>query len=106
MHRHVLSFAPRSACVGALAVILLSGLARADDSSSANAETAVRAAGEKLFREQIRPILTAHCRKCHNAEKTHGLLNLDLQDYAPGLTESGEVVCEVPLAQNELWRRV
>jgi hypothetical protein len=106
MHRQILPFALWLACLGVLAVISLGGLARGDDSSSGKGESAKRAAGEKLFREQIRPILTAHCKKCHNAEKTHGLLNLDLQDFAPGLTESGEMVAEVPLGENELWRRV
>jgi mono/diheme cytochrome c family protein len=103
-HRKISAFC--AACIWALIAIGFVGFARAADSSPAKDEAAIRQQGEQVFREQIVPLLKAHCQRCHSTEKNHGSLILDPQLNKLPSTESGEEVAEVPIVQNELWRRV
>src|SRR5262245_20746458 len=108
MCRRVIKLAIRLVLACAIIAIALGNpsASRADDAASTDAKPDARQERERLFREQVRPILTVHCRACHNAEKSHGTLNLDSRTKVPGKTESGARVADIPFAKNELWRRV
>ena len=66
-----------------------------------------RAATVPDFEREIRPIFTAHCVKCHGAEKSQGGLRLDSASGAFLPTDSG-VPAIVPhkAAESELLSRV
>src|SRR3984893_15810159 len=54
----------------------------------ANAQApASAAAGEKLFREKVAPVLRQHCVQCHNPTKSRGSLDLSTRTTA---LEGGE----------------
>jgi mono/diheme cytochrome c family protein len=54
----------------------------------------------------IQPILTAHCFKCHGAEKRSGGLRLDLREFAEAGGDSGKPIFGGTPETNELLARV
>ncbi|MBA2113805.1 DUF1553 domain-containing protein [Bremerella alba] len=58
------------------------------------------------FEKQIRPLLTAHCVKCHGAETSSGGLRLDAKSLAFQGGDSGKVIEPDKSGESELIRRV
>ncbi|HEY2893687.1 MAG TPA: c-type cytochrome domain-containing protein [Pirellulales bacterium] len=54
----------------------------------------------------IQPILTAHCVKCHGAEKRSGGLRLDLREFAEAGGDSAKPIYGGTVETNELLARV
>jgi hypothetical protein len=58
------------------------------------------------FNSQVKPVLEAHCIRCHNGEKTKGALRLDTKAGFLKGGDSGKAVVPGDLAKSELIRRI
>jgi hypothetical protein len=59
------------------------------------------------FKQQVKPVLEAHCVRCHSAEKTKGGLRLDTKEGLLKGGDSGSVIAKKDAeSQPELARRV
>jgi hypothetical protein len=67
-------------------------------------DSCVRAA-EIDFEKQVAPILTAHCLRCHNAEKARAGLNLASRASAAKGSDAGEVLVPGKPAESLLTQR-
>jgi len=74
-----------------LAVLALSGVARAEDID---------------YAKQIRPILADNCYKCHNAKKQKGKLRMDTLAFMQKGGKDGKIFTPGDPAKSEMYRRI
>src|SRR6188474_615974 len=97
---------PARLLVGSFACVLVMLAANADEKKPDATKLPPAAEGKIDFDADIKPILAAHCVKCHGPAKQKGGLRLDTREQALGGGNSGAVIAPGKSAESKLIHAV